>query len=816
MANIKRLYLTRLIHLDSQDAFYLSMRELNRKGYAEIPELYLTGRLGTVKTRCSINRYTGEGEELIRIAFLDLTHFRTEEEARREAELKKQLDLMNLMFQQSLTGIYFMMLDEPVKWNNSVDKEKVLDYIFEHQRVTRVNQAMLDQYRANEQDFIGKTPNMLFHDDLEQKRQVWRQFLDSGQLHVETDERRLDGSKISVLGNYTFLYDNEGRIIGHFAIQIDISNRKQAEEKAEHYNKTLQKKSRLLEMILDNAPVGIWLNNAQEEMIFMNKFGRDHFNLSEQELAVCQQTDRETACMDGPQHYEEVVTFKDNKQHIVKTVKNKITGSDGSLLGILAIGLDVTKQKEVVKALQQSEERYRMLLEHATQSIVVVQQGVLKFCNPLTVKLTGYELDELIGNPLIDFIHPHDAAIVQDNYIRSLAGEKMPHYEFRILHKNGAFCWLEISSILIEWDGEAAVLSFISDITDRKMKEQEIKYYSYHDHLTDLYNRRYYEEALKGLDQQKHLPLTLILADVNGLKLTNDAFGHLAGDRLLQTIASALKSVCRKSDVVARIGGDEFVLLLPSTSTQAAEQVVHRLREEISRRQSGQVAVSLSLGWATKTDVMEEISRIYMQAEDMMYNNKLTESLQMKRATLDMIIYNLYEQSSEEEQHSKRVSALCEQTGIALGLESQQVNELRGAGLMHDIGKIGINITTLYKHEPLTEAEELDSVRHPEIGHHILSALPEYGEIARIVLAHHEHWDGSGYPKGLSGQNIPLASRIIHIAGAYDTMVNGINYHEPWGEAEAIEELRRMAGKQFDPAVVEVFVEQVLPYSRKT
>ena len=135
---------------------------------------------------------------------------------------------------------------------------------------------------------------------------------------------------------------------------------------------------------------------------------------------------------------------------------------------------------------------------------------------------------------------------------------------------------------------------------------------------------------------------------------------------------------------------------------------------------------------------------------------------------------------------------------------------------MHDIGKIGINITTLYKHEPLTEAEELDSVRHPEIGHHILSALPEYGEIARIVLAHHEHWDGSGYPKGLSGQNIPLASRIIHIAGAYDTMVNGINYHEPWGEAEAIEELRRMAGKQFDPAVVEVFVEQVLPYSRKT
>lgn len=117
--------------------------------------------------------------------------------------------------------------------------------------------------------------------------------------------------------------------------------------------------------------------------------------------------------------------------------------------------------------------------------------------------------------------------------------------------------------MFIDWNGDAAVLGFISDINDRKTKEQEIQYHSYHDHLTDLYNRRYYEEVLKRFDHQEYLPFSIILGDVNGLKLTNDAFGHLVGDKLLQTVAGALKSVCRANDVAARIGGDEFALLLP-------------------------------------------------------------------------------------------------------------------------------------------------------------------------------------------------------------------------------------------------------------
>ena len=333
-------------------------------------------------------------------------HFLTAEEALQEAERNQQIDLMNLMFHQSLAGIFFMMLDEPVVWNDSVDKEKALDYIFDHMRITKANPSALAMYRTNEQDFIGQTPNMFFQRDLEQGRQVLKQFFDAGQLHIDTNEQRMDGSQMTVLGDYICLYDGQGRITGHFGIQIDITGRKLAEEKAEQYSKALQEKSRLLEMILDNVPVGIWLNNSDSETIFMNKFGQDHFNLSEQELAVCRQTDRDLVGKDGPQHYEEVVTFKDNKQHIVKTVKNKITGPDGSLLGILAIGLDVTSRKEAEASLQQAEQaaqedrrRMEVILQTIPAPVMVVRlpDQVIVDCNEAFWALSGYTPAEVIG-----------------------------------------------------------------------------------------------------------------------------------------------------------------------------------------------------------------------------------------------------------------------------------------------------------------------------------------------------------------------------------------------------------------------------------
>jgi PAS domain S-box-containing protein len=149
-------------------------------------------------------------------------------------------DRLELFFSQSLDGFFFMMIDEPVRWDDSVDKERVLDYVFEHQRMTKVNDAMLAQYGAVRESFLGVTPRDLFRHDLAHGRRVWREFFDRGRLHVETDERRLDGTPIRIEGDYICFYDEQGRITGHFGIQRDVTERERAGEELRRYNRRLQ------------------------------------------------------------------------------------------------------------------------------------------------------------------------------------------------------------------------------------------------------------------------------------------------------------------------------------------------------------------------------------------------------------------------------------------------------------------------------------------------------------------------------------------------------------------------------------------------
>ena len=149
-------------------------------------------------------------------------------------------ELLELFFSQSLDGFFFMMLDEPIRWNDSVDKEAALDYVFAHQRVTKVNDAMLAQYGATREQFLGWTPAHLFRHDLAHGRRVRREFFDRGRLHVETDERRLDGTPIRIEGDYLCFYDAEGRITGHFGIQRDVTERQRAEEELRRYNRRLE------------------------------------------------------------------------------------------------------------------------------------------------------------------------------------------------------------------------------------------------------------------------------------------------------------------------------------------------------------------------------------------------------------------------------------------------------------------------------------------------------------------------------------------------------------------------------------------------
>ncbi|AFA47503.1 HD domain-containing phosphohydrolase [Acetobacterium woodii] len=368
-----------------------------------------------------------------------------------------------------------------------------------------------------------------------------------------------------------------------------------------------------------------------------------------------------------------------------------------------------------------------------------------------------------------------------------------------------------IGSLILNDDGKPwKVSGTIQDITENKLKEEKIQKLNFYDQLTGLFNRRFYEEELIRTDKKENLPLTLLIGDVNGLKLINDSFGHDMGDALLKKAAAIIIEGCPTNAVISRIGGDEFVVLLPRTNGIEIEKMIKRIKARALIEKVGSMHISISFGYETKVREHEKIKEVFKKAEDRMYHNKLFESPSMRGKTVKTIIKTLYEKNKREEQHSHRVSKLCEEMGEALELSEIKINELKTVGLLHDIGKIAIDEKILNKPGKLTAEEQKEIERHSEIGYRILSTVNEMAEMAEFVLAHQEKWDGSGYPKGLKATKIPFESRIIAIADAYDAMTSDRVYRSKMTIKMALEELLANAGTQFDPALVDLFIKKVV------
>jgi HD-GYP domain-containing protein (c-di-GMP phosphodiesterase class II) len=199
-----------------------------------------------------------------------------------------------------------------------------------------------------------------------------------------------------------------------------------------------------------------------------------------------------------------------------------------------------------------------------------------------------------------------------------------------------------------------------------------------------------------------------------------------------------------------------------------------------------------------------------MQAEDRMYRHKLSESARMRKDIIKEITRTLFDKNENEKKHCERVSQLCEKIGQTLKMSAEEINDLKLAGLMHDIGKAGINESVLRRQGQLTEKEQAELKKHPEIGYHILRTVDEYAPIAEYVLYHHERIDGKGYPRGLKDKEINLQSKIISIADAFDSMTNERFHKSILNKSEAIEEIKRHSGTKYDRNLVKIFIEKVL------
>ena len=723
---------------------------------------------------------------------------------------------------------------------NRVIKEKLYSNIIENspnlitiynlntETFVQVNNAFCEKLGYVSEEIIGKSMSSIeilpknssyndFKDVIDQQQSVKH-------LHINLISK--EGKKLKGLFSGEIYEHNEHRFLS--TIITDLSAIKKNDYLSK-YNK------KYLYLILKELSNAIWVMNKNGIIQDVNDKAAIDTGYSKKELIGMSIEDLDPTLVKGT-FYEQ---FFKKDQNPIKEHQGKHIKKDGEIIDIEANGiiieiddepLMITTTRDITQDLKYAFD----LLE--AKKILKKQKNRLEVQNNRLMK--SMNRNKAIVNVLPDMLfiydkkgnlldcQTNDAADLLENkaiFIGKNLKDVMPQaiYEKAIMSiqktiKNDSVESFDYSLVI---DGEAKhfetrmvkseadeVLSIVRDITDRKKEEKLIAKLSFSDQLTGLYNRQYFDQYLMDLEDEGFLPISIIMLDVNGLKLTNDAFGLLIGDQLLMRVSEIITDLCPDDAVIARIGGDEFAIVIKDITNKDSEKIVDRIYKRVGDEKVENVIVSVSIGWETRVSYEESLRDIFIKAENHMFRKKLSESQSMRHQTIKAIVESLNEKNKREKEHSEHVSILAGKIAMAMGLSNQKVKEIEMTGLLHDIGKIAIREKVLNKKGKLTNEEYEEIKRHPESGYQILKSVDAYSSIAEDILSHHERYDGLGYPKGLKGNKIPLVSRIIAIADAYDAMVSDRSYRKGISHEAALKEIKEHAWTQFDPILSKIFI----------
>lgn len=597
--------------------------------------------------------------------------------------------------------------------------------------------------------------------------------------------------------------------------------------------------------LFEQAPIGISIS-GKKEIIYMNSRMEKILDRSKEEV---NKLGWESITFPDDLHMD-LDQFRDLNAGIINeyTLNKRYIKPDNSIVWVkmsiasldydnpqgrnhICMVQDITDLVLSEKQTQLSKNQYKALyLEHQNKQTLLVSlldsipdliffkdtDGRYLGCNNAFEKFVGKSQQEIVGRSDFDLFGQQMATLFRDRDTLMMLQKSQSRNDELVTYPDGHQVYFETLKTPY-YDHEGNVLGLIGisrDISLRKEKEQEIIYLNEHDVLTGLYNRAYFDQEHHKLDHEDHLPLSLIIGDINGLKLINDAFGHLEGDHLLVAIADILSSCCRKEDVIARIGGDEFCILLPNTDTNMAKTLQDRISEACESYSSSANIQShftnISLGHATKTEKSEPFEKVFKMAEEHMYRRKLLENRSLHSTIISSIKTTVFEKSNETQEHAERIALMSKMLGRALDLSEEELVSLELVSTLHDIGKISIDRNILMKQGNLNSDEWNEMKKHPSVGFRIAQTVPELRPIADLILCHHERWDGKGYPQGLKGEDIPLLSRILAITDSFDAMTHDRSYNCAMSKNEAIQEILSNAGTQFDPTITKIFVEKVL------
>ena len=613
----------------------------------------------------------------------------------------------------------------------------------------------------------------------------------------------------------------EGKVTYIIGSSQDITEKKKSEEK-----------DRFIQTAMKNAFDSVIITDPNFKITYANKrseslFGYDVEELMGESVEILynfQDVDKLKNIVfprlkEGKEYEGELRTIKKNGKSFICELKvTPLIDENNNIYSYVGTQKDITDKKEAEEKIYNQKEQFKTTLMSVGDAVISTnKKGEIKLMNNVAENLTGWTQEEAYNQPLekvLKIINEHTREIAENPASKALRLGKVVEMENHtiLISKEGKEIQIEDSASPIkDRHGyvRGAVIVF-RDFSEKRKKQKEIEYLSFHDHHTGLYNRRYMEDSIKRLDTDRNIPFSIISADINGLKLTNDAYGHEMGDKLIVTVAEMLKKSCREEDILCRIGGDEFVILLPGTDSTRAEEIKNKILEETNRSSIDSVIISLALGYSTKNTKDKNILEVYREADNKMYKNKLKYGRIMRNKTIETVLLNINNKYDNEQIHSERVSQYCSRIASAMKLSNKEIEDAKLAGALHDIGKIVVPPEILNKKNKLKEEEWEIIKKHPVTSYQLLKSVDEYTHIAEAVLYHHERLDSKGYPEGLEKGEIPPLSKIIAVADAYEAMTANRPYKTTKTKEEALEELKKHSGSQFDEEIVDIFINKVL------
>ena len=617
----------------------------------------------------------------------------------------------------------------------------------------------------------------------------------------------------------------DGSLRGYRGSDTDITARKRAEEALVHSHD-------LMRYIIEHNRSAVAVHDRDLKYLYVSRRYLDEYKISEKDIIGKHHYD---VFPDLPQKWKDV-HLRALSGEIISADKDLFARgdgtlewtrwecrpwyeSDGSIGGIIVYTEIITDQVKLLEDLQNKENSLREAQKIAhVGSFDFDMASERLVCSEEALSIIGVAQHEFTGEleEIYRIIHPDEREDIVGIYRKAKTENRVIHTEMHIIRQDGEERTVEfhVGQVLDENGLCVRITGTIQDITERKKAEDNLIYLTKHDPLTGLYNRRHYETELKRADAAGLLPLSVIVADINGLKLINDAMGDAQGDRIIVQAAALLRGCCREGDLVFRTGGDEFSILLPGTGSVEAARLLKAIQAACETHNAGVsheiYHINLSLGTDTKAAENTDITQVLKKAEDSMNQRKLLEKNSSYSAIISSIKATMMEKSHETEEHAERIALLTRKVGRVLNLSQTDLDHLELLATLHDIGKVGIPETILNKPGRLDPEEWAEMKKHPEIGYRIAMSSPNLAPIALYILHHHERWDGVGYPQNLKGTDIPLLSRILAVVDSYDAMTEERVYQKAKTPEAAAEEIRKCAGTQFDPEIARIFVEKIL------